>query len=239
MPIRPIAIVMFLAALQDPIAAQSRLEPKDIFEKGLSVVEGTGTAASAPALKYEVLLKNDGSESIVHASRRFVDGEQFRLRFTINKDSYVYVLHRTLDGNPDNMNRYLGEAGIRIIRKEDSGQHAPGKYQLLYPASNTGNQNRARAGKASLVPEGSLFFRMDRNTGIEKLVIIVSPNVMNVASLFGIVSGGTALEAERQFKSLEENTIQSKQLIPESYAAAKAAAKPIMINVDLRHYHRE
>ncbi len=232
-----ICIVTLLAALLCPVGAQSRLEPKDIFEKGLSVVEGTTTVA--PALKYEVLLKNDGGESLVHASRRFVDGEQFRLRFTISKDSHVYVLHRTLEGNPDDMNRYLGEAGIRTLRKEDSLNGAPGKYQLLYPASNTGTQNRAIAGKQSLVPEGGRFFRMDRNIGVEKLVIIVSPNAMNVASLFGMVSGGTALNAEKQFQSMEENTVQSKQLIPESYAAAKASAKPIMVNVDLRHYRRE
>ena len=238
MLIRPIGFVVLLTALQAPVVdAQAGFEPKDIFEKGLSVVEGT--TAIAPALKYEVLLKNEVSETIVHASHRFVDGEQFRLRFTISKNSHVYVLHRTLEGNPDDMNRYLGDAGIRTIRKEDSGQGAPGKYQLLYPASNTGTQNRAIAGKPSLVPEGGRYFRMDRNIGVEKLVIIVSPNPMNVAGLFGMVSGGTVLEAEKQFQIMEENTVQSKQLIPESYAAAKATAKPIMINVDLRHYRRE
>ena len=239
-------IAVALAMLMTGSATgQAGMEPKEIFEKGINVVPGAGS--SAAAVKYDVILERGERNEPVATSRRFVNGDKFRLRFEVNKDSFVYVLHRTLDGNPDQMERYTGAKGIRVIRDEDRSSNTAGKFQLLYPARNTGMNNRLTGRKAKIVPENGGGFQMDQDPGIEKLVIVVSPTQVDVSRMFSLTSAkpGTVrredsdADLDNQLKGAEDNTMNSKGVcVGDCYAAPRAAGKPIIVNVDLRHYSR-
>lgn len=238
-------VALSLTFVSDTVRAQSGAEAKDIFEKGINVVPGAGSGTAA--LKYDVLLQRGEREEAVATSRRFVDGDKFKLRFEVNHDSYVYVLHRTLDGNPDQMERYTGTKGIRTIHEEDRSSHGSGKYRLLYPARNTGEDNLLRSRRPTVVPEGGRnFFQMDNDPGIEKLVVVVSPKPVDIARLFNLTtergnSNDSDPDIDNQLKGAVDNTVDSKGICVapcSEYAAPRASGKPILVNVDLRHYRR-
>ena len=172
------------------------LQPKGIF---LSDSDDRKTA-----VKFNVLLKRDGKERLVESNHRFRDDDQMRFQFELNRDSYVYVVHRTFDGDPgsDRVRRYAGPKGIEVVRDENRRSDRPSdrdrsrsgrgeaSYQLLFPSEKTGRSNYLKARTRHTVPtDRDTYFTMDDNPGIEKLYLVVSQKQLDIGDHFDLQDG--------------------------------------------------
>ena len=52
-----------------------------------------------PAMRFNVELYRDGEQTTVPTTFAFRDGDRMRFRFELNRDCYVYVLHRTVSSS--------------------------------------------------------------------------------------------------------------------------------------------
>lgn len=156
------------------------------------------------AVQFNVLLNRDGKERVVESNYRFRDDDRMRFRFTLNRDSYVYVVHRTFEGDPrsDRVRRYAGPKGIEVVRDEnrrrdrssDGDRSGSGRgnasYQLLFPTEKTGRSNRLKARTLYTIPsDRSTYFTMDDNPGIEKLYLVVSEDPLDIQDHFDLSDG--------------------------------------------------
>lgn len=213
-----------------------------------------------PAIRFTVLLNRDGQERTVPATTTFRDGDKWKFQFELNKNSYIYILHRTVDGQ--NVDRYAGAKGIEVIRDEDRKAKRRESYELLYPNQKSGENNLVRAHKVKTIPENSVF-RMDENPGMEKLLVVVSQKPLDLTKYFDVTSGkllgGEDADAghttphndtdddvlgqlTRSLLDYSGNAAvdpaahSSKGIdIVDDYAAAKSGEKPMMIPVDMKH----
>ena len=146
-------------------------------------------------VQFNVLLQRDGKSRVVSSNHRFQDGDRMKFQFKLNRDSYVYVVHRAFDGDPASkrLQRYAGPLGIQVVRDERRGRRGSderpgegdGSYQLLFPSDKAGQDNRLKARKLHTVPTGrDAYFTMDDNPGIEKVYLVVSPEPLDIAGHF-------------------------------------------------------
>ncbi len=189
------------ALLISGVSVATAQQDADVSHKGIFLSDEEDRKT---AVEFNVLLNRDGRQRIVESNHRFQDDDRMRFQFKLNRDSYVYVLHRTIDGDPrsDRVRRYAGPKGIEVVRDENRRRGSPGdrdrersagedgSYQLLFPNKTVGMDNRLRAHTVHTVPvDRNLFFTMDDNPGIEKLYLVVSDKQLDIGEHFDIEDG--------------------------------------------------
>jgi hypothetical protein len=140
---------------------------------------------SGPAVKAELLVYDAGGPRVVGSEHPFRSGDRFRLRFELNRPGYVYLLNRTLPGDPE----ALGGKGITTVAAEDSnaGRSGDEAYRLIYPTGAAAV--RVAAGRPLDLPVDNRFLAMDDQPGVEKLLLVVSREPMDFASSFDLSTG--------------------------------------------------
>lgn len=117
-----------------------------------------------------------------------------KFQFALNRAAYVYVVHRSLEGDPgsERVRRYAGPKGIEVIREErrERGRRL-GSYRMLFPNREVGLDNRLKKRRLYRVPAAKdKYFRMDDNPGIEKLYLVVSRKRLDIEEHFDLEDGG-------------------------------------------------
>jgi hypothetical protein len=228
-----------------------------------SGAKGIYVEGSRPAMKFNVLLERDDKTQVVPTTYAFLSGDRMKFQFDLNKDLYVYVLHRTVDGDDRTVERYAGARGITVIHDDDRKNNRRDSYDLLFPGKASGSNNLIRAHSVASIPRGDgSFFRMDNQAGMEKLIVVASPNKIKIEDFFDVETGhvrddGAARKPgndrdddvlDRLNRSLMEYSGNSLVQEPASkgisvegpddgngYAAARESGKAIIVTVDLRH----
>ena len=106
--------------------------------------------ANAQDSRMQLILERRVGKSIQQTSPQhvFSAGDFVRFRFQPSFDGYLYVMD----------------------------QSTSGKYQVLFPAAETGNANQVIHGKEYLIPASSgSWFRVDNPAGYERIFFLVSP----------------------------------------------------------------
>lgn len=207
-------------------------------------------------VRFNVLLERGDSRRTVESAHRFINGDRMKFQFETNRDAYIYVVHRTFDGDPESSDtkRVAGSKGIEVVRREDRGRAKEATYQLLFPSSQAGQNNKLAARKVHTVPtSSSVYFNMDDKPGIEKLYLVVSPTPIDIKSYFDIESGKirgrddtaddviSRLNADlSQYGKNVELTFSKGIQVGEadSYGIVVDREKPMMLEVDLAHHRR-
>lgn len=213
-----------------------------------------------PAAKFNVLLTRDGQQKTVPASFAFRDGDQMKLQLELSQNSYVYVLHRTVEGA--DTERYAGTRGIEVIRDEDKKAKKRESYQLLFPNQDAGENNMIRARSAKTIPE-KRSFELDDKPGMEKLLVVVSQKPLDITKYFDVKTGKLQQEPAGAGSGKPRNDSDEEVLdqltrtlltyggntaidpsaskgidLVDDYAAPKAGARPMLIPVDIKHLAR-
>lgn len=163
-------------------------EAKAIF------LDGGGDKAGRPAMRFNVLLtRGDSKPQRVRSGYAFRNRDKMLFEFEVNKPQYVYVLNRTIGGDPDRNQRYSGTKGINVVRDEDrrdtSGSRSD-RYKLLFPTRDTGTSNRLAANRVHTIPyDGKTHFVMDSKPGIEKLYVVLSSEPIRIERYFDLDGG--------------------------------------------------
>lgn len=143
--------------------------------------------AAKPGVHYTVELVRDGNRQPVSLNFPFKTGDRVSLVVRSDFDAYIYVLNRTLSGDPEAM----ATRSMSLIADVDA--HDPPKdcpYDLVFPAA--GQQYRLKAGVSQNVPPRGQTMLMNDPPGVEKLLLIVSPSaeadvMANYARIHGCV----------------------------------------------------
>lgn len=130
-----------------------------------------GRGAAKPGVHYTVELVRDGNRQPVSLSFPFKTGDRVSLVVRSDFDAYIYVLNRTMTGDPEAM----ATRSMSLIT-EDDAQNPPKDcpYDLVFPSA--GQQYRLKAGVPQSVPPRGQTMLMNDPPGVEKLLLIVSPN---------------------------------------------------------------
>ncbi len=237
MHLRSLCPALLIAAAALPASAQQQSEARGIYIEG-----------ARPALRFNVSLDRDGHTSNVSAGYAFHSGDRMRFQFDANKDCYVYVLHRTVDGDAAKVERYAGTRGIEVIREDDRRDRNTATWELLFPNSHSGRDNLIKANALTSIPSApGQFFRMDDNPGMEKLTVVAAPRPLGLESYFDIATGklreGSGDDARNRLtralmdysgNSIVDSSTRGIEIV-DGYAGSKDSAKPIVVVVDLRH----
>lgn len=231
--------------------AQAEANPKGIF------LDSGDTASSA--IKFSVLLERDGVKKVVPASYAFQSGDKMKFQFELNHDRHIYILLRSVNAAPAQLDQYSGKRGIDVIRQEDQRATAAGTtttttttattrtaggYQLLYPTQQSGTANKVAARTIKTIPGGdATWFRMDKKPGMEKLLVVVSDKPLDFSPFFDTLTGklransAVSVQLSQRLVDYSDNVqlSSSRGIDIESYASAAVAAKPMLVPVDLRH----
>lgn len=166
------------AAVSSPVAAQA--------ERGdLTTVQARGVFVENDRLaaRSHVLLVRNGRERRVSLDHEFRSGDRWKLQVETNRPAFTYVLHRTIPGDA---RRLVESRGIEVIRDRDrrnrSGRRDP--YQLLYPTGGGQPVPLRRNRPVSLPQRQGEYFRMDNETGLEKIVLVLSEERVDFSKYF-------------------------------------------------------
>ena len=228
---------MLVAAGVPPVRAQQQNQARGIYIE-----------RARPAIRFNVALDRDGHTSNVSADFAFHSGDRMKFQFDVNKDCYVYVLHRTLDGDSRKVERYAGTRGIEVIRDDDLRGRRTDSWELLFPNLLSGRDNLIKANALTSIPSApAQFFRMDENPGMEKLTIVAAPRQLGLEAYFDIASGkmheGSGDDIRNRLtrslmdyggNSIVDSSTRGIEIV-DGYAGSKDASKPILVVVDLRH----
>lgn len=127
-------------------------------KKTTTTVKSTSNSEPSSSQKYMGIaywidkVGQDGQIYRVNASKSFKGGDRIKLYVQTNRDGYLYIYN-------------IGTSGMT---------------NLLFPTQNTPD-NFVRAYQPISVP-GSGFIRFDYNPGTEKVLIMLSPNQMNIGT---------------------------------------------------------
>lgn len=158
-----------------PFAAAAQAQ--DPVLKGVERVYQEG---KRNGVKIAVFATEDSRRRRVPADHQFQSGDRFELELQTNQRAYVYVVNRTLAGDPGT----LRDKGIERIRDDDRRERPRGSaYKLLYPMKN--DPRVAEANK----PFKLTGFRMDEKPGVEKMFIVVSAKPIDINRYFDVASG--------------------------------------------------
>lgn len=261
---------MFKRFIAGAALAASTMFAQEAGAKGIFVTGGGNNGGGSnnqprPAVKYSVQLARagDGMRPVA-VSHRFQTGDRFRFLFESSQDCYVYLMHRQLHGNPDSMERYVGSKGIITVRDDDNSGRSSGNYTLLYPQSGS---IKLTARQAQQVPARDSF-ELDTDTGIEKIVMVVSPTPIDVRRLFNVQNGAPSNQGNnggnagrkprndseddvmgqlrKEIESLSANSTSEHETNSKgicvgdcnSYSAPRNPQKPFLVTIDLRHYRQ-
>ena len=232
-----VLISALIAAGALPVPAQQQNGARGIYIEG-----------ARPAMRFHVALDRDGHTSNVSAEYAFRSGDRMKFEFDVNKDCYVYVLHRTVEGDAAKVARYAGTRGIEVMSEDDRRDRKTDSWELLFPNLQSGRDNLIKANAVTSIPSSpGQFFRMDENPGMEKLTIVAAPRPLGLEAYFDLASGklheGSGDDVRtRLARSLTDyggNSVVDSSTrgieIVDGYAGSKDSAKPIVVVVDLRH----
>ena len=159
----------------DPAAGQST-GAKGIYEDNGQV-----------GVKFDVLLERNGRLRRVSSTYPFRSGDRFKFEVQTNRSAFVYILNRTLQGDPQS----LRSKGIDEIRDDDRRDRSGSRraYTLLYPRRG-GRPAAVRPGAPVQLPPGDRnYFVMDDNPGVEKVYVLASEQRIDVSEYFDIENG--------------------------------------------------
>ena len=166
------------AAGSSPVAAQSE-------RGGLTTVEARGVFVENDRLaaKSHVLLVRNGRERRVSTNHEFRSGDRWKLQVETNRPAFAYVLHRTIPGDARQL---VQSRGVEVVRDRDrrnrSGRRDP--YRLLYPVTG-GQPVPVRPNRPVRLPQGQgEYFRMDDQTGLEKIFLVLSEERIDIRKYF-------------------------------------------------------
>jgi len=150
-------------------------------------LEITGAAKATPkaGVHYTVELVRDGVHQAVSPNFPFKTGDRVSLKVRSDFDAYVYVLNRTMTGDPE----ALATRSMALVA-EDDVHNRPSEcpYDLVYPVA--GEQLKLKAGVAQSVPPRGQTMQMNDPPGVEKLLLIVSPHPENdIMAMFASKNG--------------------------------------------------
>jgi hypothetical protein len=230
-----------------PVAAQEEgAELKGVYREG----QRTG-------VKVVVYRGQGEGRRRVPTDYEFKSGDGFDLELETNQRAYVYVLNRTLVGNPDQ----LSSKGIDRVRDDDrrdrTGKRA--RYKLLYPL---GNDAKVTSANKKFQISG---FKMDNQPGVEKMMVVVSAKPVDLSKYFdvdgnqrtrrGRASGsegdsGRHTDSEEDVldqlnKDLSDWAANAESSLPkgvtrdpEGVGVVRNGDRPGMVELTLRHYGR-
>jgi hypothetical protein len=172
--------MMLVAGLGAAVTAQPAATPAP-----QASARGIYVGGAQLGINAEVEIERDGQRGMVPTSFQFKSGDKFWLHVTVNRDSYVYVLNRTLPGA-------AASRGIKLIAEQDrTGKEPPPSdvYSLVFPAPKSGPQ-LVRKGVDNIVPSGrGQFFAMDENPGAELVMVMASETPVKMSDYFDLSSG--------------------------------------------------
>jgi hypothetical protein len=218
--------------------------------------KGFSLDGSAPGVRFDVELLSGAEPRTVPTSYELHSGDQMLFQFSLNRDSYVDVLTRTIPGEPEVTARFAGTKGIEIVFGEDSkAKRPPAAFHLLFPLRMTGLQNRLKGGPVHTVPANGARFTMDKEPGIEKLYIVLSPDPIDMSRYFDMNTGRMLQEGQAGAQSdrspvsgLGAQLLEwsrsaqtaiaapnTKGITVEGYGVGSNSARPALIEVDLQH----
>jgi hypothetical protein len=145
----------------------------------------TGQTNPKPGVHYTVLLVRDGVPQPVSVAFPFQTGDKISLAVRVDFDSYVYVLNRTMTGDPETE----ASRSLELVAEADR-RAKPGvcPYAMVFP--QPGEQYRLKAGVTQMVPPPGHTMMMKDPAGAEKLLVIVSPRPEpDIAAMFSSGSG--------------------------------------------------
>jgi len=220
--------------------------------KGIFVTPGKNND-NRPAVKYGITLIRNGEPRPVAASYRFQSGDRFQFQFETSESSFVYLLTREIEGDPDSMQRYVGAKGIQVVRDDD--RRSQPKYQVLWPTN--GENIRLAARQPQAIPNRQ-YFQFDNNPGLEKIVLVVSPKPLDIDRELAGTPGppprgnGGRKDSEgdvmgqltRSLAAMDSNAASAEPVASKgvcvgdcaSYSAPKNPSDPYLVVIDLRHF---
>ena len=119
--------------------------------------------------------------------------------------------------------------------------------RLLFPTSNAGTGNRLASNRAHHIPSRGHFV-MDRESGVEKLYVVISDRPLDFSDLFRNDNGKLRGSATTRTAALQARLDGWKdnalvEFVPkgithevDGYAATANASQPAVVEIDLKHY---
>lgn len=220
-------------------------------------LKGVYREAKRQGVKVTVFRGEGTSRRKVAHDYEFKSGDAFELDVETNRPAYVYVLNRTIVGNPDE----LSTKGIERVRDDDRRDRRSNRaqYSLLYPQS--GEAKATTANKPLTISD----FQMDKVAGVEKLLVVYSAKPIDVSRYFDLkgkqrtgrpasgndrADGGKHTDTEEDvLDQLNKNladwganaeSSQPKGVTrdPEGVGVVRDGNRPAMYEVTLRHFAR-
>jgi hypothetical protein len=101
MRVRSVGLAVLLATVLLPVVAADGTDAKGIYAEKREI-----------GVRFDVMLLRGSERHLVPTSYEFVSGDRMLFQFTVNRDSYVYVLTRTIPGDGVAVERFAGSKGI-------------------------------------------------------------------------------------------------------------------------------
>jgi hypothetical protein len=212
-------------------------------------IKGVYREGKRTGVKVSVFAADAGKRRRVSTDYEFKSGDGFELELETNQKSYIYVVNRTLSGDPGTLN----SKGIERIRDEDRRDRPrTTQYKLLYPMKN--DPKVADANK----PFKLAGFRMDDKPGVEKMFIVVSAKPIDISRYFDVngdqrTGGGGRDRGRRDDTDNDVLDQLNKDLAdwsqnadsalpkgierdPEGYGVVRDTGKPGVVQLSLLHF---
>lgn len=243
------AVLVTLAFSALALAGAVSAQTKDLELKGVY------REAQRTGVKVVIFRVQDANRTRVATDYEFKSGDRFDLELESNQASYVYVLNRTMVGDPNQ----LSSKGIDRIRDEDRNntQGPRPKYKLLYPLAN--DPKATTANKAFQISG----FRMDNQAGVEKVLVVYSAKPIDLSRYFdlngnqrgsqppardGRRTGGGRADTDEDVlnqldKELADWAANAQTALPkgvtrdlEGYGIVRDPNRPGLVDLTLRHF---
>ncbi len=162
-------------------------------------------------IKFHVDLEEGQKRRRVPTAYDFHSGDRFTFSFEVNRDSYIYVINRTIRKQSEMVAAGLQSKRIYRVRESppapppapaasSGGAHRPttstrppvfvlGEPRLLFPTYEAGSNNRLRGNVGYLVPARGHYV-MDEIAGTERLYVIISDHPVDLGKYFKRKDGG-------------------------------------------------
>ena len=231
-----ISTLAIAALLMLPAAASLATTPETLTAKG---IYHDADRFQRSGLKFRIVLDDGGKARRVPTTYPFHTGDRFTFTFEINRNTHIYVINRTQTSAPAPVS--AGYQAKRIHRTRLS------EPRLLFPTSQAGSNNRLTSNAAHKIPSRGHFV-MDRESGIEKLYVVISDRRLDFGDFFdgrtGQLRGSPnprAAALQAKLDAWKSNALV--QLVPkgirhevDGYGVNVDAAKPAVVEIDLKHY---
>ena len=165
MKMKPSRYVLLLLALTLSVTQLS------LAQKGDAKNAAPAKAATPkPGIHVSVMLVRNGVRQVVSPAFPFKTGDDVVLSVRSDFDAYVYILNRTLTGDPES----LASRSMSLEVEEDrKNPPAACPYTMIFPEAH--QEFKLKAGVTQMVPPRGHTMRMNDPAGVEELRIIASP----------------------------------------------------------------